>query len=164
MMPRDAYTPTGEDRFTLGLWTVGNPGRDPFGEAVRRPIEPTAVDTDDRDCRRLSLAGYLDQGPPSYRLRLRRGPEGSVLTPTEVLVDGEPVPFRVDGDELRFPTDDPLGEGCVEEPEAPGDAGDDGDDLGSGCGCRTARPGATALSLLVLALLLAARRRRVTSA
>ena len=28
-------SPTPEDRFTFGLWTVGNPGRDPFGDAVR---------------------------------------------------------------------------------------------------------------------------------
>src|SRR5688500_12321421 len=41
--PRDAFTPTREDRFTFGLWTVGNPGRDPFGEAVRRPIEATDI-------------------------------------------------------------------------------------------------------------------------
>lgn len=28
-----------EDRFSFGLWTVGNRGRDPFGEAVRPKIE-----------------------------------------------------------------------------------------------------------------------------
>ena len=27
----DALTPRPEHRFTFGLWTVGNPGRDPFG-------------------------------------------------------------------------------------------------------------------------------------
>jgi xylose isomerase len=27
-------------RFTFGLWTVGNPGRDPFGEPVRAPVDP----------------------------------------------------------------------------------------------------------------------------
>jgi xylose isomerase len=32
-----------EHRFTFGLWTVGNPGRDPFGEPVRAPVDP--VDT-----------------------------------------------------------------------------------------------------------------------
>jgi xylose isomerase len=32
---RDRFDPTREDRFTFGLWTVGNPGRDPFGDAVR---------------------------------------------------------------------------------------------------------------------------------
>ena len=29
------YEPSKEDRFTFGLWTVGNPGRDPFGEPTR---------------------------------------------------------------------------------------------------------------------------------
>jgi xylose isomerase len=32
-----------DHRFTFGLWTVGNPGRDPFGEPVRAPVDP--VDT-----------------------------------------------------------------------------------------------------------------------
>ena len=27
-----SYEPTIADKFTFGLWTVGNPGRDPFGE------------------------------------------------------------------------------------------------------------------------------------
>ena len=39
----DDFTPRPEHRFTFGLWTVGNPGRDPFGEAVRAPLDP--VDT-----------------------------------------------------------------------------------------------------------------------
>jgi xylose isomerase len=34
----DAYTPRPEHHFTFGLWTVGNPGRDPFGDAVRPAI------------------------------------------------------------------------------------------------------------------------------
>lgn len=34
------YTPKPEDRFTFGLWTVGNPGRDPFGEPVRAVVNP----------------------------------------------------------------------------------------------------------------------------
>ena len=29
------YTPKPEHKFTFGLWTVGNIGRDPFGEPVR---------------------------------------------------------------------------------------------------------------------------------
>ena len=33
----------GPARFTFGLWTVGNPGRDPFGEPTRPPRDP--VDT-----------------------------------------------------------------------------------------------------------------------
>ena len=29
-----------ERRFTFGLWTVGNPGRDPFGGPTRDPVDP----------------------------------------------------------------------------------------------------------------------------
>src|SRR6476660_2281145 len=36
----DACTPVPDDRFTFGLWTVGNPGRDPFGHEVRAPLDP----------------------------------------------------------------------------------------------------------------------------
>ena len=32
--------PGHEHRFTFGLWTVGNPGRDPFGEPTRAPLDP----------------------------------------------------------------------------------------------------------------------------
>jgi xylose isomerase len=35
--------PRPEHRFTFGLWTVGNPGRDPFGHETRAPVDP--VDT-----------------------------------------------------------------------------------------------------------------------
>lgn len=38
-MPDD-LTPRPEHRFTFGLWTVGNPGRDPFGHEVRAPLDP----------------------------------------------------------------------------------------------------------------------------
>ncbi len=31
---------TKEDRFSFGLWTVGWPGRDPFGDATRGPVDP----------------------------------------------------------------------------------------------------------------------------
>lgn len=34
------YEPKPEHRFTFGLWTVNNPGRDPFGEPVRSPLSP----------------------------------------------------------------------------------------------------------------------------
>ncbi len=30
-------------RFTFGLWTVGNPGRDPFGEPTRAPRDPAVT-------------------------------------------------------------------------------------------------------------------------
>jgi xylose isomerase len=33
-------TPEPADKFTFGLWTVGNRGRDPFGEPVRPPLDP----------------------------------------------------------------------------------------------------------------------------
>jgi xylose isomerase len=40
---QDAYTPRPEHHFTFGLWTVGNPGRDPFGDPVRRPLSPVEI-------------------------------------------------------------------------------------------------------------------------
>jgi xylose isomerase len=43
MSTSDALTPRPEHRFTFGLWTVGNPGRDPFGAPTRAPVDP--VDT-----------------------------------------------------------------------------------------------------------------------
>ena len=33
-----SYEPKPTDKFTFGLWTVGNPGRDPFCEPVRQPL------------------------------------------------------------------------------------------------------------------------------
>jgi xylose isomerase len=39
----DVYTPRPEHRFTFGLWTVGNTGRDPFGEPVRAPLSPNYI-------------------------------------------------------------------------------------------------------------------------
>ena len=33
-------TPRPEDKFSFGLWTIGHPGRDPFGDATRPPIDP----------------------------------------------------------------------------------------------------------------------------
>jgi xylose isomerase len=37
------YTPRPEHRFTFGLWTIGNRGRDPFGDAVRPAISPIDI-------------------------------------------------------------------------------------------------------------------------
>src|SRR2546428_3569814 len=39
----DAYTPGPEDKFSFGLWTVGNRGRDPFGDVVRDALAPAAA-------------------------------------------------------------------------------------------------------------------------
>ena len=34
------YTPTKDDKFSFGLWTVGWQGVDVFGGAVRPPLDP----------------------------------------------------------------------------------------------------------------------------
>jgi len=39
----DNYTPQPEHKFTFGLWTVGNTGRDPFGGPVREPKSPAEL-------------------------------------------------------------------------------------------------------------------------
>jgi xylose isomerase len=36
----DLYAPRKEDKFSFGLWTVGNRGRDPFGDFVRPELSP----------------------------------------------------------------------------------------------------------------------------
>ena len=36
----DRYAPRPEHKFSFGLWTVGNRGRDPFGDVVRPPLAP----------------------------------------------------------------------------------------------------------------------------
>ncbi len=42
-IPHDPFTPRPEHHFTFGLWTVGNPGRDPFGDPVRPVLPPTRI-------------------------------------------------------------------------------------------------------------------------
>ena len=42
-MTEDKYTPRPEHKFTFGLWTVGNRGRDPFGDAVRPSLSPVEI-------------------------------------------------------------------------------------------------------------------------
>lgn len=37
------YHPKPEHKFTFGLWTVGNPGRDPFGQPVRPTLSPVEI-------------------------------------------------------------------------------------------------------------------------
>jgi hypothetical protein len=39
-MTIDIPTPTPEDKFSFGLWTVGWQARDPFGDATRPPMDP----------------------------------------------------------------------------------------------------------------------------
>ncbi len=36
----DQYAPKKADKFSFGLWTVGNRGRDPFGDFVRPALDP----------------------------------------------------------------------------------------------------------------------------
>lgn len=43
MPAEDPFVPTPDDHFTFGLWTVGNPGRDPFGHEVRAPLDPVEI-------------------------------------------------------------------------------------------------------------------------
>jgi xylose isomerase len=47
----DAFAPQRSDLFSFGLWTVGNTGRDPFGEPVRPVLDP------DHLVRRLAECG-----------------------------------------------------------------------------------------------------------
>lgn len=39
-MTDNKFDPKPEDKFSFGLWTVANRGRDPFGDAVRDPLPP----------------------------------------------------------------------------------------------------------------------------
>ncbi len=39
----DLYQPKPEHKFTFGLWTVGNPGADAFGQPVRRKLSPVEI-------------------------------------------------------------------------------------------------------------------------
>lgn len=38
-----SYQPQPEHKFTFGLWTVGNVGRDPFGEPTRKALSPVEI-------------------------------------------------------------------------------------------------------------------------
>ena len=42
-MHNGKYEPRPEDKFTFGLWTVGNRGADPFGTQVRGKLQPTEI-------------------------------------------------------------------------------------------------------------------------
>ena len=51
MASSNNYQPKPEHKFTFGLWTVGNRGRDPFGDATRATVPPPTI------VRRLSELG-----------------------------------------------------------------------------------------------------------
>src|SRR5262250_1840709 len=42
-MANNNYQPKPEHKFTFGLWTVGNRGRDPFGDATRPTVSPVTI-------------------------------------------------------------------------------------------------------------------------
>jgi len=42
-MTEETYAPRPEHKFSFGLWTVGNRGRDPFGDAVRPTLPPVGA-------------------------------------------------------------------------------------------------------------------------
>jgi xylose isomerase len=42
-MAENRFQPKPEDKFTFGLWTLGNPGRDPFGPPTRIPPTPVEI-------------------------------------------------------------------------------------------------------------------------
>jgi len=42
-MTSNNYQPKPEHKFTFGLWTVGNRGRDPFGDATRPSLPPIKI-------------------------------------------------------------------------------------------------------------------------
>src|SRR5690349_24418612 len=42
-MTSENYKPKPEHKFTFGLWTVGNRGRDPFGDASRPTVSPVTI-------------------------------------------------------------------------------------------------------------------------
>jgi xylose isomerase len=42
-MASDLYRPKPEHKFSFGLWTLGNRGRDPFGDAVRATFPPNDI-------------------------------------------------------------------------------------------------------------------------
>ncbi|HTZ48211.1 MAG TPA: xylose isomerase [Verrucomicrobiae bacterium] len=43
MTSSDSFQPKPEHKFSFGLWTVGNRGRDPFGDFVRATIPPVDI-------------------------------------------------------------------------------------------------------------------------
>src|SRR5258705_529480 len=76
-MTEDIYKPRPEDKFTFGLWTVGNRGRDPFGDATRASLSPITM------VQRLCEYS-MDQGY-DYKFALEakpNEPRGDIYLPT----------------------------------------------------------------------------------
>jgi len=47
---KNKYNPERKDKFTFGLWTVGNPGADPFGLPTRAKVSPVEIVYGLADC------------------------------------------------------------------------------------------------------------------
>ena len=69
----DALTPTPEDKFTFGLWTVGWQARDPFGDATRPALDP--AETVHR-LAELGARAYAFCGGREGQIRRAEGGEG----------------------------------------------------------------------------------------
>ena len=57
-----------EHRFTFGLWTVGNPGRDPFGGPTREPVDPGRLGAQAGRARRVGRLAARRRPDPVGRL------------------------------------------------------------------------------------------------
>jgi xylose isomerase len=73
----DIYAPRPEDKFSFGLWTVANRGRDPFGDVVRDTLAPVdavamlgeigawGVNLHDNDLVPIAIAWSTSSRPPA---------------------------------------------------------------------------------------------------
>src|SRR5713226_2087564 len=109
-MTSDDYQPKPKHKFTFGLWTVGNRGRDPFGDATRPslsllkmvkqlsrlgaygvnlhdndliPIDATTGEAVDEDAEVQALLAEIHATPPE--LALNRGELAGKRLPYERL-------------------------------------------------------------------------------
>ena len=92
----DRYSPRPEHKFTFGLWTVGNRGRDPFGDAVRPPLPPVDAVSAARRGRRLG------RQPPRQRPGADRRHAGRARPDRQGLQGArckQHRPGRADGDD-----------------------------------------------------------------
>ena len=71
----DAYQPQPAHKFSFGLWTIGNRGRDPFGEPVRDPAAPERRRRHARRARRLGRQSPRQRPGADRRHRRRARPD-----------------------------------------------------------------------------------------
>ena len=68
------YTPKPENKFTFGLWTVGNRGRDPFGDATRPTLPPGGYVGSELTARAQPCQGCVVVNDRSQGSRANRAP------------------------------------------------------------------------------------------